>query len=210
MTNSNSSDGKNNFECEHCCCGGEHNGHCCNEDDTLKHEEHTCFGGEIPNSDNSDDAAEIPQTAEEDDSLSGENDWHDRFLRVCAEFDNFKKRTLRERELISTDAALAVFREILPLFDNLERASKVNAEGEEALKLKEGIQAIYKQFSSIFQKLGVTRIETLGQQFNPEFHNAVLHTEDENYPPNHIVEEMLPGYMYKDKVIRHSMVRVAN
>lgn len=208
MTNSNSFDEKNKFECDDCCCG--HHRHCCGEEETPEETEHTCCCGEESHSETVEYDAETHQKSCCGDSLPAEEDWHDRFLRICAEFDNFKKRTLRERELISTEAALAVLREILPLLDNLERASKVAAQGEEALKLNEGIQAIYKQLLGVFQKLGVTRIEAVGQQFNPEFHNAVLHVEDESYPQNHIVEEMLPGYMYKDKVIRHSMVRVAN
>lgn len=208
MTNSSSFDGENNFD-GGCCCGS-HKGSCDGEDSKVRQGQ-SCCDNENAYTDKSEDTSEDkPIQDSQDNSSSGENEWHDQFIRLYAEFDNYKKRTSREREFVSVDASLAVLREILPLFDNLERASSIAAEGEEALKFKEGIDAICKQFTSIFQKLGVSKIEALGQQFNPELHNAVLHVEDENYPANHIVEEMLAGYMYKDKVLRHSMVRVAN
>lgn len=134
----------------------------------------------------------------------------DRMQRLAAEYDNFRKRTQKEKEKIYSDALADVVSNFLPVVDNLERAIKA-AEAEEGQGMKEGVTLIFRQFSDILGKLGVKPIEAVGAAFNPELHNAVMHVEDESLDQNSVVEEFQKGYIYKDEiVIRHSMVKVAN
>lgn len=135
-----------------------------------------------------------------------EKELNEKYLRLMAEFDNYKKRTLKEKTQIYTTAAAEVFEAILPVLDNLERAvaDKDNVSYD-------GIVLIHRQFNEILEKLGVSYIETLGKELNPELHNAVMHVDDESVEGESIiVEEFAKGYIYKDKVIRHSTVKVAN
>jgi len=135
-----------------------------------------------------------------------ENELNEKYLRLMAEFDNYKKRTLKEKTQIYTTAAAEVVEAILPVLDNLERAvaDKDNVSYD-------GIVLIHRQFNEILEKLGVAYIETLGKELNPELHNAVMHVDDESVEGESIiVEEFAKGYIYKDKVIRHSTVKVAN
>jgi molecular chaperone GrpE len=134
----------------------------------------------------------------------------DRMQRIAAEYDNFRKRTQKEKERIYTDCLCEVVAKFLPVADNLERALKA-AENEEGKGLKEGIELVYKQLTDVLEKLDVKPIEAVGAAFNPELHNAVMHVEDDAQGNNIVVEEFLKGYIYKDEyVIRHSMVKVAN
>ncbi len=134
----------------------------------------------------------------------------DRIQRLGAEYDNFRKRTQKEKEKIYTESVSDVVASFLPIVDNMERALKA-AESEEGKGLKEGVTLIFRQLSDILDKLGVKPIEAVGGVFNPQYHNAVMHVEDENYEHSIIVEEFQKGYIYKDEiVIRHSMVKVAN
>jgi len=134
----------------------------------------------------------------------------DRLQRLAAEYDNFRKRTQREKEKIYSETVSEVVASFLPIVDNLERALKA-AEDEESKGLKEGVTLIFRQLSDILAKLGVKPIEAVGAEFDPQYHNAVMHVEDEQYGHNIIVEEFQKGYIYKDEiVIRHSMVKVAN
>ncbi len=138
-------------------------------------------------------------------------DWEDKYLRLYAEFDNFKKRTQREKDARYADAVIDTVNELLTVKDNLERALATPAESEEAKKIREGVSLVYKQMQDVLTKLGVTEIKALGEQFDPNLHNAVMHVEDDAVDDNTVVEEFMKGYMYKDKrVVRHSMVKVAN
>ncbi|MBO5136097.1 MAG: nucleotide exchange factor GrpE [Clostridia bacterium] len=131
----------------------------------------------------------------------------DKLLRHTAEFDNFKKRTAKEKEELYNMAVADTMEKLLPVKDNMERA--LMAEGEDS-QLKEGIKMIDKQLEDVFAGIGVTAIEAVGNEFNPELHNAVMHIELEDAGENEIVEELMKGYKYKEKVIRPSMVKVAN
>lgn len=134
----------------------------------------------------------------------------ERMQRMAAEFDNFRKRTQKEKERIYIDAVADVVGKFLPVVDNLERAITA-AEQEESNGLQEGVNLIFKQIIDTLDKLGVKPIEAVGSCFNPEIHNAVMHIEDETLDCNIIAEEFQKGYIYKDEVvIRHSMVKVAN
>lgn len=133
-----------------------------------------------------------------------------RLQRVAAEFDNFKKRTLKEKEALYSEAVCDVVAAFLPVIDSIDRALEAceGNNGEESIK--EGIELIKRQISEVMKKLQIEEIKSLGEKFNPELHNAVMHVEDEKYGQNVVVEEFQKGYKYKDKVIRHSMVKVAN
>ena len=135
---------------------------------------------------------------------------NDKYLRVLAEYDNYKKRTQKEKEAIYTDSVGDTVTALLPVIDNFERAmSAFSAEDKESGFYK-GIEMIYNQTIEIFSKIGVEPIVALGEEFNPELHNAVMHIEDEAVTENTVVEEFQKGYTYRDKVIRYSMVKVAN
>ena len=133
---------------------------------------------------------------------------NDKYLRLLAEYDNFKKRTVKEKEAIYTDASGKVITELLIVLDNLERALGTIEDKEGSVY--KGMEMILKQTQEVFEKLGVNKIESVGCEFNPELHNAVMHVEDETLGENIIAEEFLKGYTYKDKVLRYSMVKVAN
>lgn len=142
---------------------------------------------------------------EKDDEL---NSLQDRYQRLLAEYDNFKKRTAKEKEAIYVDSVKDTVSELLPVIDNLIRAidSFKDKESDE----KKGVEMVLKQTEDIFKKLGVEEIKAVGEEFNPEFHNAVMHIDDDTVSDNTIVEQFQKGYIYKDKVIRYSMVKVAN
>ena len=131
----------------------------------------------------------------------------ERYLRLMAEFDNYKKRSAKERENIYTDVRVDTVTKFLPVFDNLERAMKTETADE---AFKKGVEMTFNQLTDVFKKLGVEEIESVGKQFDPAMHNAVMHIEDEAYGESEIVEEFQKGFRIGDKVIRFSMVKVAN
>lgn len=136
---------------------------------------------------------------------------NDKYTRLFAEYDNFRKRSAREKDAKYADAVIDAAAAILPVGDNLERALQTEVESEDAKRLKEGVEMVMKQFGESLEKLGVKPIKALGEQFDPELHNAVMHMEDESIDDNTVVEEFMKGYIYKDdRVVRHSMVKVAN
>lgn len=130
----------------------------------------------------------------------------DKYLRVCAEYDNFRKRTQKERDGIFTDAYSDALKEILPIFDNLERAALYT----EPDKLTEGLELIFKSAKEMLTKLGVEEFGAVGEKFDPNIHNAVMHIEDESVGEEEIIEVFQKGYKRGDKIIRHAMVKVAN
>ena len=135
----------------------------------------------------------------------------DKYMRLYAEFDNFQKRTQREKDMCYGDAVIDTVAAILPIGDNLERALQIEASTEEGQKIKEGVEMVMKQFMETLTKLGVKPIEAQGTEFDPNLHNAVMHIEDDTIDDNTVVEELMKGYIYKDsRVVRHSMVKVAN
>ena len=133
---------------------------------------------------------------------------NDKYTRLFAEFDNYRKRTAQEREGIYTEAYADAVCEILPILDNFERALQYkDADAENMMK---GLEMIEKSFAEALSKMGVSEIEALGKPFDPERHNAVMHVEDENFGESEVVEVFMKGYIKGDKVLRHSMVKVAN
>lgn len=134
----------------------------------------------------------------------------DRVTRQMAEFDNFRKRTEKEKSQMYEIGARDVIEKLLPVVDNFERGLAAIPEEEKANPYLEGMDKIYKQLMTTLDAIGVKPIEAVGQEFSPDYHNAVLHVEDETVGENIIVEEFQKGYMYRDSVVRHSMVKVAN
>ena len=137
----------------------------------------------------------------------------DRNLRLMAEFENFRKRSEKEKEQMFENGAKSVIEKVLPVIDNFERAlcmtSQDGAEEKEADPFMEGMQKVYKQLMDELSKIGVKPIEAVGTEFNPEFHNAVMQVDSEEYDSGIVASEMQRGYMYNDSVVRHSMVGVA-
>ena len=134
----------------------------------------------------------------------------DRLTRQMAEFDNFRKRTEKEKAQMYEIGAKDIIEKILPIVDNFERGLSSVSEEEKETPFAEGMEKIYKQLMTTLEGIGVKPIEAVGQEFNPDFHNAVMHVEDEELGENVIAEEFQKGYTYRDSVVRHSMVKVAN
>ena len=134
----------------------------------------------------------------------------DRVTRQMAEFDNFRKRTEKEKAQMYEIGAKDVIEKLLPVVDNFERGLAAIPEEEKGNPYLEGMDKIYKQLMITLEGIGVKPIEAVGQEFSPDFHNAVMHVEDEEVGENIVVEEFQKGYMYRDSVVRHSMVKVAN
>lgn len=134
----------------------------------------------------------------------------DRLTRQMAEFDNFRKRTDKEKSQMYEIGAKDVINKILPVVDNFERGLAAMPEEEKNHPFMEGMDKIYKHLMTTLDEIGVKPIEAVGQEFNPDLHNAVMHVEDEELGENIVAEEFQKGYTYRDSVVRHSMVKVAN
>lgn len=151
------------------------------------------------------DEIDAPETIEKEKY----DELYDKHLRLMAEYDNFKKRTQKEKEELGNFATAGTIEKLLPVIDNLERALESVSE-EEKSTFSEGVEMIYRQLIETLEKMGVSEIEAVGCEFDPNIHNAVMHVEDENAESSIVVEQFMKGYKYKDKVIRYSMVKVAN
>ena len=134
----------------------------------------------------------------------------DRVTRQMAEFDNFRKRTEKEKSAMYEIGAKSVIEKLLPIVDNFERGFSTVAEEDKEDSFVKGMEMVYKQILTTLETIGVQPIEAVGQEFNPDLHNAVMHVEDETVGENIIVEEFQKGYTYHDAVVRYSMVKVAN
>ena len=135
---------------------------------------------------------------------------NDRLMRNLAEFENFRNRSEKEKSAMFEIGAKSVIEKILPVVDNLERGFDGLSDEEKETPFAKGIEAVYKQLLTALEEMGVTSIEAVGQEFDPNFHNAVMHDEDDSEETNKVIEEFQKGYMYKDTVVRHSMVKVLN
>lgn len=134
---------------------------------------------------------------------------NDKYMRLYAEYDNFRRRSQKEKEGIYTDAYVDALTKILPILDNLERAAQYGGEDTDH-PLAKGLELTLKSFAETMEKMGVAEIPALGEQFDPNVHNAVMHVDDESFGENEVVEVFMKGYAKGDKVLRHSMVKVAN
>jgi molecular chaperone GrpE len=165
-------------------------------------------------SDNASDAQGAEETVDinnkKDQKDAVIEDLQDRLKRQMAEFDNYRKRTDKEKSAMFEMGASDVVKKLLPIVDNFERGFKSVTEEELQTPFAKGMDMVYKQTIKMLEDLQVKPIEAVGSEFNPEFHNAVMHVEDDSQGENIIVEEFEKGYTYRDVVIRHSMVKVAN
>ena len=132
---------------------------------------------------------------------------NDKYLRICAEYDNFRKRSQKEREGLYADIKADTLLKFLPVYDNLERALSTPTSDE---AYRKGVEMTMVQFNQTLEKLGITEIPALGEKFDPNVHNAVMHVEDESLGENEVVEVFQKGFKLNDKVIRFAMVKVAN
>jgi len=144
--------------------------------------------------------------AEADEFKKQYDELYDKHLRTLAEYENYKRRTQKEKDETYKNAQADTVEKLLPVLDNLERALAT----DESSPFKDGIEMIVKQLLETLEKMGVTEIEAVGKTFDPNLHSAVMHIEDEELEANIVVEQFQKGYMLKDKVIRYSMVKVAN
>lgn len=132
-----------------------------------------------------------------------------RFLRAQADFDNFRRRTLKEKEELAKYASMKLVTELVPVLDNFERALATAQQGAETESFTKGVEMIFRQFESVLQAEGVTAMNSVGQPFNPDFHQAIMQVESEEHEEGIVVEEVQKGYMLKDKVLRPAMVKVS-
>ncbi len=172
--------------------------------------------------------AEVKETAAEEEKTSGKDkkkykkleaeieklnatlaEEQDKYMRLYAEYDNFRRRSAKEREGVYTDAYCDALVQILPILDTLERAAQFSTEDAESPMAK-GLELTLKSFTEAMSKMGVSEIEALGKEFDPNLHNAVMHVEDEGAGENSVVEVFVKGYKKGDKILRHAMVKVAN
>ena len=172
-------------------------------------------------SDNASDAKGAEETVDINNNKKSDNkkkdprdavidELQDRVKRQMAEFDNYRKRTDKEKSAMFEMGASDVIKKLLPIVDNFERGFKSVTEEELQTPFAKGMDMVYKQTMKMLEDLQVKPIEALGSEFNPDFHNAVMHVDDDSQGENIIVEEFEKGYTYRDVVIRHSMVKVAN
>ena len=132
----------------------------------------------------------------------------DKYLRLAAEYDNYRKRTAKEKESLYTDAKIDTVNALLGVYDNLERG--IAQYGDEESPHRKGLEMVFNQFKESLKKLGVETMDAVGQPFDPEKHNAVMHIEDESYGENTVVEVLQQGFTLGDKVLRFAIVKVAN
>ncbi|HZJ78921.1 MAG TPA: nucleotide exchange factor GrpE [Clostridia bacterium] len=145
----------------------------------------------------------------ENEQLKGElNDKNEKLLRLAAEYDNFRKRTAREKEEIYSCSKVSIINEILPVIDNFERAAENSEKGFE--EYKKGIEMIFEQLMEILKKMGVDSFGQVGDTFDPNMHSAVMHTEDKSFKESTVCEVFAKGYKLGEKIIRFAVVKVAN
>jgi molecular chaperone GrpE len=145
-----------------------------------------------------------------DDKSRKCEEYLDKCQRIAAEFDNFKRRSAKEKEALYQDAISDVVSSFLPVIDNIERALQAISSDCSAQSLQDGVEMVFKQFKDVMKNIGVEEIKALNETFDPMLHNAVMHVDDDSLGHSQVVEEFQKGYVYKDKVIRYSMVKVAN
>ena len=185
------------------------------EEETVKAEEASeekeSTGGEKPEETESGEESEMLKKKKKKDKMEEKiEELEDRVKRQMAEFDNFRKRTEKEKSHMYEVGARDVIEKILPVVDNFERGLASVPEDQKENPVIVGMDKIYNQLMTTLTDLGVEPIEAVGEDFDPNYHNAVMHVEDEELGENVVAEEFQKGYMYKDTVIRHSMVKVAN
>ena len=181
-----------------------------NAEEAETAEEHTEEAGEETSEEKEEKKGFFKKKNKKDKKDEKIEELTDRLTRQMAEFDNFRKRTEKEKTQMYEVGAKSVVEKILPVVDNFERGLAAVPEEQKEDPFVQGMEKIYKQMMTTFEEIGVKPIEAVGKEFDPDFHNAVMHAEDEELGENIVAEEFLKGYMYRDSVVRHSMVKVAN
>lgn len=166
---------------------------------------------EVVDTEMAENAEEETEATEENQLQEKYNELEDRYMRLRAEYDNYQKRTTKEKEARYSDAVIDTVAAILPVMDDLSRAVAIEVSTAEAEKVKEGVELVAKKLREVLLKLDIEEIAAVGEEFDPNLHNAIQHIDDEQTAENTVVEEYVKGYIYKgDRVVRHSMVKVAN
>ena len=205
-------DMKNNLNEEEIIDSNENYEEVTSNDDSINAEEETLSNDSLEdiadeNNDKENELENMRKIKDENKKLTNEVEaLKDRLLRITAEYENYRKRTVKEKEGIYTDACTDVLKEMIPVLDNLERAIAVDGSVED---IKKGIEMTIKGFKTSFEKLGVEEIDATGE-FDPNYHQAVMHIEDENLDKNSIAEVFQKGYKRGEKVVRYTVVKVAN
>ncbi len=156
------------------------------------------------------DGAEADKPEEKDKKDILIEELNDKYMRTFAEFDNFRKRSEKEKAAMFEVGAKSIIERMLPIVDSFERGLATLSEEEKSQPFADGMDKVYKQLMKALEEAGVTPIEAVGKEFDPNLHNAVMHGEDENLGENIIAEEYQKGYMYRESVVRYSMVKVVN
>ncbi len=182
-------------------------------DDSQDKEEavkETSVESEEAESEDKEDSSEDKKSSKKDKKNKAQeiiDELNDKVMRQMAEFENFRKRSDKEKTQMYDMGAKSILEKILPVVDNFERGLDAAADGD---SFADGMKMIYKQLMTSLEEAGVKEIEAEGEEFNPDYHNAVMHVEDEELGENVVVEVLQKGYMYNDTVLRHAMVKVAN
>lgn len=182
----------------------------CNCESECKADEsqNACEADESDKAEAQDESTESSKKKDPKDAVIEE--LQDRVKRQMAEFDNFRKRTEKEKAAMYEIGAKDIIEKILPVVDNFERGLATIPEDDKATPVAEGMDKIYRQLTKVLEDVGVKEIDACGKEFNPDYHNAVMHVEDEAFGENEVAEVLQKGYTYRDTVVRHSMVKVAN
>ena len=181
---------------------------------TAAHDEHS---NEADTDASASDACSGTQAADESNPLHTEleqakeqaDEHYQRYLRTQADFDNFRRRTMKEKEDLAKYASAKVITELLPVLDNFERALSTGQEASETESFVKGVNMIFRQIQQVMEQEGVQPMNAVGEPFNPEFHQAIMQVESDEYEEGFVVEEVQKGYMLKDKVLRPAMVKVS-
>ena len=206
-----SASGQENIQEEECGADGSDSEENCQDEAS---EEETAKAGEEPDTESGNAEEEkkkfFGKKNKKDKKDEKIEELTDRLTRQMAEFDNFRKRTEKEKTQMYEIGAKDIIEKILPVVDNFERGLGAVAGEEKENPFIQGMDKIYKQLMTTLEEIGVKPIEAVGNEFNPDYHNAVMHVEDDNFGDNIVAEEFQKGYMYRETVVRHSMVKVAN
>ena len=177
-------------------------------DNLLKQDE--VIQKELKGDDLSKEESEETQEKEKSSKDSEIEELNDKLLRKVAEFDNFRKRNEKEKSKMFEIGATSIVEKVLPVIDSFERGLEIVRENDADNAFVEGMEKVYKQLLTCLEEAGVKAIDALGKEFDPNFHNAVMHDEDPEQGENIVIEELQKGYMYKDIVVRYSIVKVVN
>ena len=207
-TEKNCDAGNENAECNQEAAGGMDE--CNQENADVKSEETAGADGESDSDDSKAQDDKKEENAKKDPKQERINELEDKVKRQLAEFDNFRKRSEKEKETMFESGARSVIEKLLPIIDNFERGLASVKEEEKDSPHVEGMNMIYKQLMTELEKIDVKPIEAVGCEFNPDFHNAIMQVESDEYESGVIAQELLKGYTYRDTVVRHSMVAVVS